>query len=67
MPTYLNCDGILCYRHGTCELYWHCSNSWSTTKYLAICSGWAKVKLGGFVSGHYYTIIATNYSPKWEK
>jgi hypothetical protein len=52
IPTYLNCEGILCYRHGTYELYQHCSNSWSTTKYLAICSGWAKVKLGGFVGSH---------------
>jgi hypothetical protein len=52
MPTYLKCDGILCYRHGTCELYRHKSKSWSTTKYLAVCLGWAKVKLGGFVGGH---------------
>ena len=52
MPTYLNYERILCYRHDTCELYQHGSNSWSTTKYLAICSGWAKVKLGGFVGGH---------------
>jgi hypothetical protein len=28
MPTYLNCERILCYRHGTCELYRHSSNSW---------------------------------------
>ena len=26
---------------------WHSSNSWSTINNLAICSGWAKVKLGG--------------------
>jgi hypothetical protein len=52
MPTYLNCRRILCYKYGTCELYQHSSNSWSTTKYLAICSGRAKVKLGGFVGSH---------------
>ena len=52
MPTYLICGRIFCYRHGTCELYRHSSNSWSTTKYLAICSRRAKVKLGGFVGGH---------------
>ena len=51
MLTYLNYGRILCYRHGTYELYQHSSNSWSTTKYLAICLGWAKVKLGGFVGG----------------
>jgi hypothetical protein len=64
MPTYLNYDGIVCYRHGTCELYRHCSNCWSTTKYLAVCSGWAKVKLGGFVGWHYCIFRTTNYSPK---
>ena len=51
MPTYMNCGRIFCYRHGTCELYWHSRNSWSTTTYLAICLGRAKVKLGGFVGG----------------
>jgi hypothetical protein len=64
MPTYLNCDGILCYRHVTCELYRHRSNSWSTTKYLAICSGRAKVKLVGFVGGHYCAFRTANYSLK---
>jgi hypothetical protein len=64
MLTYLNCNGIPCYRHGTCELYWHYSNSWSTTKYLATCLGWAKVKLGGLVGGHYCTFGTTNYNPK---
>jgi hypothetical protein len=64
MPTHLNCDGILCYRHDTCELYRHCSNSWLMTKYLAICSERAKVKLGGFVGGHYCIFRTTNYSPK---
>ena len=52
MPAYLNYWRILCYRHGTCELYRHSSNSRSTTKYLAICLGRAKVKLGGFVGSH---------------
>jgi hypothetical protein len=64
MPTYLNHDGILCYRHGIYELYRHSSNPWSTTKYLAICSGRAKVKLRGFVGGHYSIFRTTNYSPK---
>ena len=50
MPTYLNCGRIFCYRHGTYEMYWHSSNSRSTTKYLAICSGWAKVKLGDLLA-----------------
>jgi hypothetical protein len=52
ISTCLNCKRILCYRHDTCELYQHSRNSWSTTKYLAICLGRAKVKLGGFVGGH---------------
>jgi hypothetical protein len=52
MPTYLNCGRMLCYKHHTCELYQHSSTSWSTTKYLAICSGRAKVKLGELVGGH---------------
>jgi hypothetical protein len=67
IPTYLNCGRILCYRHGTCELYHYSSNSWSATKYLAICSGRAKVKLGGFVGGHYWHNPTTNLSPKKEK
>lgn len=62
MPTYLNYDGMLCYKHGTCELNRHSSNSWSTTKYLAFCSRRAKVKLGGLVGGHYCTFRTAN---KW--
>ena len=43
---------------------WHSSNSLSTTKYLAMCSERAKVKLGGFVCGHYQSNPTANYSPK---
>ena len=35
--------------------------------YLAFCSGRAKVKLGGFVGGHYCTLLTTNLYPKEEK
>ena len=46
---------------------WHSSNSLSTTKYLAMCSGRAKVKLGGFVGSHYCTFRTSKSSPKQEK